>query len=340
MKFELEFLEDEASKPEESASWKEIIIGRIEDGRIVPIISNAFTNDLVFGNHQRLVEGWARYLHYPFLEQDFDLAKLAQYESVSQRIGSQIQDEDLVKEKYLQFLSRALLSMAKRDPAVSANQRAELEEQVKALTISNLALHLNYPSLNSPQDNPLLWLAALPLPVYLTTSYHDSLEIALQEKAGKKPRSEIYRWHDRLRHIPSIFDQERDYQPTPEQPLVYHLHGFDRYPESLVLTEDDYLDFLANGSGAILPRVMEALTQSSLVMLGFSLAAWDFRVLFRGIIRMRPKKLSSVAIQLQENDLEKEYLQKYLRQVNFEVEWIDPDDPHRFLRELYEGWAG
>ncbi len=341
MEFELDFFEDEDLQPE-TKSWKETIIDRIDDGKVVPIISNAFTNDLIFGNHVRLVKGWAKYIKYPMVDQGHDLAKMAQYESVSQANGHQVHDEDYVKEKYLEFLERALLSMAKRDLNVSASKRAELKEQVRELTISGLARRLNYPSLDSVQDNPLLLLADLPLPIYLTTSYHGFLEVALKDKARKEPRTEIYRWHEGLRHIPSIFDQEPDYHPTPEQPLIYHLHGFDQYPESLVLTEDDYLDFLVNNNvwGTILPRVQQALTQSSLVVLGFSLPAWDFRVLFRGLIKPRPKMLASVAIQLEENRQEKEYLQKYLRQVNFEVEWIDPNNPHRFIHELHQGWRG
>lgn len=340
MQFDPNFLEDEALKPEGTKSWKEMIIDRISDGKVVPIISNSFMNDLVFGSHQHLVQGWARYIHYPFVNQTHDLAKMAQYESVSQTSGNQVLDEDWVKEKYLEFLARALTSMAKRDPNISPNTRNELQEQAKELTVSGVAWRLNYPSLNSLQENPLLLLAALPLPIYLTTSYHDFLEVALRHKAGKEPRTEIYRWHEGLRHLPSIFERERDYQPTPQQPLVYHLYGFDLHPESLVLTEDDYLDFLTHVSGTVLPRVMEALTQSSLVMLGYSLADLDFRVLFRGLIKPRPKKLTSVAIQLEENEQEKEYLQKYLRQVSFEVEWIDPTDPYRFIRELYQGWGG
>ncbi|MFC1974815.1 SIR2 family protein, partial [Chloroflexota bacterium] len=88
---------------------------------------------------------------------------------------------------------------------------------------------------------------------------------------------------------------------------------------------------------AIHPRVNRALTESSLVMLGYSLRNWDFRVLFRGIIKPRPQSLrmTNVAIQLEETPLEKEYVKKYLGQVEFEVEW---SDAHSFIQEIYEGW--
>ena len=34
------------------------------------------------------------------------------------------------------------------------------------------------------------------------------------------------------------------YEPTPEAPLVFHLFGLERFPETLVLSIDDYLDVL------------------------------------------------------------------------------------------------
>ena len=37
-----------------------------------------------------------------------------------------------------------------------------------------------------------------------------------------------------------------DYKPSQDKPLVYHLHGELNNPQSMVLTETDYLDFLIN----------------------------------------------------------------------------------------------
>jgi hypothetical protein len=321
------------------ATWKETITERIKDGKVVPFVSNSFTDDLAFGSHAELVKGWASYVKYPLADQPYDLPRLAQYESVSEAGDDFIGDEVQVKEGYLGFLKAALSLMAQQDSTVSAGRRAELADQARDLTVSAMARRLNYPSLDSPAANPLLLLAALPLPIYVTTCYHDFLEVALREKARKEPRSEICRWNEGLKHIPSVFTQDQDYDPSPQEPLVYHLHGLDEYPESLVLTEDDHLDFLANVGDAIHPRVMQALTQSSLVVLGYSLRSWDFRVLFSGVIKARPASLwkTSVAIQLAESPQEKEYLAKYLRQVKFEVEWTDPGS---FIQELYTGWGG
>src|SRR5262249_39822794 len=98
-----------------------------------------------------------------------------------------------------------------------------------------------YPHFDDVPDHPLLLLANLDLPIYLTTSYYTVLEAALT-RTGKRSRTEFCRWHQRLESLPSGY--EGDFQPTRQEPLVYHLYGLDTYPESLVLTEDDSLEFL------------------------------------------------------------------------------------------------
>jgi hypothetical protein len=84
--------------------------------------------------------------------------------------------------------------------------------------------------------------------------------------------------------------------------------------------------------------VRQALAESSLLLLGYGLRHWDFRVIFRGLIkptdnRRRP---ASVSIQL-ENVLEREYLKHYLKQEGrFGVYW---GTPQQFMQELWEGWV-
>lgn len=325
----------------EQRSWKETIIDRIQDGKVLPIIGNIFTDDLAFKSHQALVEGWADYIQYPMAGQRHDLPRIAQYESVNRAGDGQTGDELQIKEGYLAFLKEALFFLAGDDPNIAPDTLEELQEQARGFNVSQLAWRLNYPSLDSWEDNPLLLLAALPLPIYLTTGFHRFLEAAL-EKAGKEPRTDFCRWHPGLEELPAVLGRDQDYQPSPKQPLVYHLHGVDEHPASLVLTEDDHLDFLSYISrhqNAVHAAVTKALTMSSLVMFGYSLGDWDFRVLFRGVIKPRPSaiQLQNVAIQLTDTPLEKEFVKKYLRQANFEVVW---SDARAFIRELYQGYEG
>ena len=144
----------------------------------------------------------------------------------------------------------------------------------------------------------------------------------------------LCRWNEYLEFTP-IFEAYKEYEPSVQRPLVYHLYGVDSDAVSLVLTEDDHLDFMANVKGALPNRLTKALRRSSLIVLGYRLQDLDFKVLFRGIIKEhRTLKMESVAIQLEETDQDRQYLENYLqRQVDFFVEWAS--DPGDFIKELF-----
>lgn len=143
-------------------------------------------------------------------------------------------------------------------------------------------------------DEPHGVLARLPLPVYITTNYDDYMVRAL-EASSKAPIQELCRWNSVLQERPSMLGQGSDFAPTAQQPVVFHLHGHLKAPESLVLTEDDYLDFLVNISqeqDLIPARIRRAFRETSLLFLGYKLADWDFRVLFRSLVGYLDKSVS------------------------------------------------
>jgi hypothetical protein len=152
----------------------------------------------------------------------------------------------------------------------------------------------NPPNFTAP-DDPHGVLASLNLPVYLTTNYDDFMFRALRA-AEKDPRREVCRWHSGLSKIPSVFETEPTYRPSPANPLVFHLHGYDKEPDSIVLTEDDYLKFminLARDPALLPPLVQAAISASTLLFVGYRLADWNFRVLFQ---MLRPDPLTSVLL--------------------------------------------
>jgi hypothetical protein len=343
--------------------WKENIIDQINYGKVLPFISNGVSNDLVFGSDDDLVESWVDYIEYPLTEQEQALrdmlAKLpgagaeweryldmafqrtlphtTQFQSVMSKAEAEVDlGADFIKTTYLKFLREVLFSIADEELLEDLQEDARLS----TMSFSEVAERLNYPPFAEDEKNPLLLLAALPLPIYLTTSYHNFIEVALT-KEGKNPRSEICYWNEHLASIPSVFETDRKYEPSPNEPLVYHLHGLDSYPTSLVLTEDDYLDFLvtiSKNKEIISLPVRQALADSSLLLLGYSLRHWDFRVIFRGLVKPTDNKRrpASVSIQL-EGQAEKEYLKHYLKQeARFGVYW---GDPQTFMQELWAGWV-
>jgi hypothetical protein len=187
---------------------------------------------------------------------------------------------------------------------------------------------LTLPDVTAPGEVHAV-LARLPLSIYITTNYDDTMCTALRA-AGKDPHREICRWNRgaEVEAEPSPLS-DGTYIPTPANPLVYHLHGHRELPESLVLTEDDYLDFLVALAREpdLLPHlVTRALAAHSLLFVGYRLADWDFRVVHRGIV-------SSLA--------------GSLRRLNVTVQLPDPADAQvywgnsaDFAAELAQRWNG
>jgi hypothetical protein len=161
-------------------------------------------------------------------------------------------------------------------------------------------------------DEPHYALASLSLPVYLTTNYDDFMVQALAAQ-NRKFRRDFCRWKPALAEHPSIWQRETDYRPSSEIPIVYHLHGCDLLAESLVATEDDYLEFIYNiaKSGSMTktvkrsweilpPPVMKAISTNCLLFLGYRLGDWNFRVIFRWLVLSLRKTQTrlKVAVQL------------------------------------------
>jgi hypothetical protein len=311
-------------------TWQQTIVERIKNGKVVPIISNEVSNNLVLGGDAPLIEAYAAYINYP-LADNHCLPCMAQFFGVT---NEAVTDPRVVKEDYINFIKNRLFDIAEAE-GIAKNTLAEVEEEFDNVTLAEFTNVLGYPKLNNGQLAPLLVLADLPLPIYLTTGYHNFIEVALR-RAGKEPRTEICRWHKGLEGVPSVL--AGDYQPSKDEPLVYHLHGYDEYPGSLVLTEDDYMEFLVaitqnvgRESDPIPRRIRQAMADSSLVLLGYNLSSWDFRVLFWGLIKPRPLQQTSVSVQLTPGEVERDYLQKYLDEFEFKVYW---GDIHQYTQEL------
>jgi len=190
------------------------------------------------------------------------------------------------------------------------------------------------PDFNAP-DEPHALLADLPLPIYLTTNYDDFMVCALKSR-HKDARRELCRWNTLIDNEPSVFDH--DFTPTVANPVVFHLHGHS-IAESLVLTEDDYLYFLANlGRDKLLPiPVQRALQRSTCVFIGYRLADWNFRVLFQGL-RAHRMAGASIAVLKPPGDDElanrqREYLDRYYENMELKVYWGSAAEFTTELRE-------
>lgn len=209
---------------------------------------------------------------------------------------------------------------------------------------------LHYPRLEQGSDSSLSILARIDFPIYITTSPHRFLEAALKA-VGKRPLTQIYRWREDL-NIPDQYVADINHEPWVTEPLVYHLYGIDNIPASLVLTEDDHIDFLVSiiqdfrEVHAIPTSVRRAISNSTLLLLGYEMHGWDLKTLLKGPIKQTLPH-QNVAIQLEPTEVgnikdPKEYrdfLTNYFGQEQFEVFWGTPEE---FLgdlwRQLQGGW--
>ncbi len=314
---------------------------RLRSGKVVPIIGNALSYDLLLGGYDGLVTAYLNYFLPAYLRHDnLDLARLTQYCQITHPKLSKL-DPGLQKGKFLNFLKTLYFDRV-GEASLPAHFLAALDQEFDDLSFSKLLERLGYAMLPTEMANPWSVLAEFPLPVYLTTCCHDLLEVALR-KANKKPRTQICRWTNLA--VKSVFDG--NYEPSKDEPLVYHLHGLDDYAESLVLTESDYLEFLTavtsnkgdNSIDVIPSKVGEVLNTSSLMLLGYNLRQWEFISLFWGLIKPRrtTQLTSIVSIQLKPSEFEKQYVQEYLRLYKFEVYWGAATDHLGQLYQIFQG---
>ncbi len=197
----------------------------------------------------------------------------------------------------------------------------------------------------NPRD-PFRILASLPAKIYVTTTLDGVLERALQHAEPERtPSSRVSGW--RYGRAVESWQNANVPEATGAAPLVFHLYGSEAAGEdTLVLTEDDYFDFLiASGADKLLPSQVEAeLTDNSLLLLGFRLTDWSFRILFRLIMslhgRGRLEDYSHVAVQVDPElhdmvdvNAARAYLAKYFGRSNIDIYWGTATE---FLGELHD----
>jgi hypothetical protein len=305
------------------------LLGSIQKGKCTPIVGSGAI-EFLLGSSRDIAQRWSETENFPLSprSQD-DLPQVAQY------LASE-QGSNHPRDKLEEYVSAQLRERHGDD----------LAGQAAAAPLDVLVSIVGARRRQRDEFEPHRVLAQLPLPVYITTNPDDLLADALRE-AGKQPQVEICRWKDSLAAIPSVYDVERDYRPTVQRPLVFHLFGHLSQPASIVLTEDDYFDYLmwVNNTDDIPNVVTSAWSANALLFLGFRMDDWNFRVLFRSIMneerRYRPRGYKSIAVQIgpEEGSLQpqraRRYLEKFFQGANIATYWGNADD---FARDLWRQW--
>jgi hypothetical protein len=128
------------------------------------------------------------------------------------------------------------------------------------------------------EPSPILRaLARLDFPLVITTNYDQLLERALRE-AGKAPRVSVYKPE------PEVTTDFRN--ATAQSPVIYKLHGDIAQRESLVVTDEDYIQFVLRMSDKEpydpVPLSLKFfLTGWTTLFVGYSLIDYNLRLLFK-----------------------------------------------------------
>jgi hypothetical protein len=136
-------------------------------------------------------------------------------------------------------------------------------------------------------------IAALPFKLCITTTPDDFLYKALED-ASKRPSRAFYDFRrGQAQTLP---------EPTVDHPLVYHLYGHPDNPDSLVITENDLIDFLVNvvrGEPRLPSLITSQLTreESSCLFVDLGFKNWYLRVLLRALGLPAKKEKKSVALE-------------------------------------------
>ncbi len=315
-----------------------VITQSIRNKVCTPIIGPDIAESL-FGSRQDIAWQLAAKYEYPMDPHDRDgLPQVAQYLAVNQ-------SPTFLPSSLAQYLVKGICDRHERLPDEIMNVLVDKSTSTADLTrvldqLMNYAWHQRRDRV--PGD-PFSALAAMPLPVFITADQSNLLATALRE-AGKEPQICLCPWNDDLLGQSSLYRIARE--PDVTHPLVYHLFGNLREPDSLVLTEDDLFDYLigvTRNNDAIPLVVRDRLADSSLIFLGFRMEDWYFRVFFRTLMdqlgKRRRKKYAHVAVQIapEEDRLldprrARRYLEAYFQDADISIFWGSAED---FATELY-----
>jgi hypothetical protein len=298
------------------------LVRSISHGRVTPFLGPGLVEPY-FGARSEIALRWAE--TYGFAGRSSgkaDLAQVAEYLAVNQ-------DQGFPRVELVEYLrNEALRRYGDRLP--EAARAAPLPELLTAISAEQRA--------RDPNDVHTL-LAQLPVPIYVTINQDPLLAEALRA-TGKQPVVELCRWNEDIETLPSSYDDEPDYRPTPQRPLVFHLFGHLADPDSLVITEGDYFDFLIGvaANKELIPTVVrQAVADTALCYIGQEVDDRSFDFLFRSLAslpgksRRRPRYSHLLQCEPQQRDHTQRYLEARYQADDISIYWGGTDD---FVLEL------
>ncbi|MEZ4714134.1 MAG: CHAT domain-containing protein [Caldilineaceae bacterium] len=323
----------------ELEQWKSLV-RNIDRQKVTPILGPGLSESIL-GPRHTVALNWAKTYNFPMSPHDQEaLPQVTQFIAVNH--GEMFARDELIdyqRQEMVKWIQEH--SEYATDSALSEELKAATKPKAPMSSLFSAVWKLR--QLENPLD-PYWVLAQTPFALYITTDPTDLLRDALTA-AGRAPKVEFCRWNEYIEDLPSIYEDEPNYRPSEAEPLIYHLFGIVDEPESLVLTEDDYFEYLigVTSNNDLIPEfVRRSLVDTALLFLGFRLDEWDFRVLFRSIMkregRQRRGRYAHIGAQVNpeegrilEPERAREYLESYFGNADINLFWGRVED---FIAEL------
>lgn len=309
------------------------LVAYIKDKACTPILGPGLFEPLL-GSLADISQRWADVFHYPLSPADLDsLPRVAQYLTINQSPQFPYQQLEDFLRKDIITRYKDILPVRLLDPM----QESSLDDFIEVIGTQRRKDH---------PDDAYKLLAQLPFRIYVTTNWSSLLESALRE-VQREPKVVMAPWNqyteERIRTL------EQDYEPSASQPMIYYLFGRLAEPKSLVLTEDNYFDYLlgvSRNNDLVPGYVRNALRNTSLMFIGFRMDEWNFRVLFRSVMDKKTEIMSEfvhMAAQIEPEEGRiidpagaRRYLDEYFQNsASISLYWGSAEE---FVKELWNQW--
>ncbi|MGD8584558.1 MAG: CHAT domain-containing protein, partial [Chloroflexota bacterium] len=278
---------------EKAEDFWPFLLQNIDFGRVTAFLGPR-VNEGLLPSRESVAQKLAEKYGYP-MPDNGSLIQVAQYMA--------IKDPALLRDDYMRTLQRSLFDYLDITPTKEQKRQlrtASLSETVEAVGWSERVLEI--------QENEIHHqLAQLGLPLYVTTNADNFMFEALKKQEGVSPRRIGLQWEHTEAGTP---EHALSPEPSPKEPVVLHLNGYDGDPEQmrhLVLSGDDYLEHfvrLSRDQHIILPsNVLGMLSNHSFLFLGYHLDDWELRVVLQGLTKQiaqtSPERKTHVGVQLE-----------------------------------------
>jgi hypothetical protein len=291
-------------------AWRDLCTA-IKAEQVIPVLGPGLA-EAIFGSPEEIAHKWAEIEQFPMaLPGHTGLPELARYLAT-------IYSRPFVPLEWDRHLRVQILR----------RYTEALQRQPEPVPLEQLITEMGC-KCREREEDPYRVLSSLPAPIYVNAA-PDNLLLDALRASNKDPQVFICPWNSDVEQPDSALTRNRGiYVPSVEQPLVYYPFGWLTQMESLVLSDDDYFQYLiwagvdqTRGQNSdLLPRLNRALSQYAKMFLGFQLNDWTFRMLLYSITDPtsgRTNRWNSVAVQLGptegmvvQPEMTRSYLEKY-----------------------------